>query len=98
MEGPRGDRAGDLPVSSLVAMEGVRLPELERAAVREYWEGVIEACLAEVAGVPRPTSWLATRTEEQRRARREARRATAGVVRELPVRRGGSGPDGREAA
>lgn len=98
MEGPRSDPAGGLPVRSLVAMEGVWLPELERAAVREYWERVIEACRAEVAEAPRPTSWLATRTEEQRRARREARRATAGVVRELPVRRGVSGPDGREAA
>lgn len=98
MEGPRSDPAGGVPVGSLVAMEGVWLPELERVAVREYWERVIEACGAEVADGPRPTSWLATRTEEQRRARRAARRATDAVVRELPVRRGGSAPDGREAA
>ncbi len=98
MEGARGDAHGELGVGELVAMEGVRLPELERAAVREFWERVIEACLAEVAGGPRPTSWLAARSEEQRRERRAARRAAGAVVRELPVRRGVSGPDGREAA
>lgn len=98
MDGPMSDTPGDLPVGSLVAMEGVRLSELERVAVREYWERVIEACRAEVADGPRPTSWLASRSEEQRRARRQARRATGAVVRELPVRRVVSGPDGREAA
>lgn len=98
MEGPRSDPAGR-SAGSFVAMEGARLPECGRLAVREYWERVIEACYGEVAEAPRPTSWLATRTEEQRRARRAARRATGAVVRELPVRGvPAAGPDGREAA
>lgn len=98
MEAEWGEAYGDPTPGELAAIEGMWLPDRERAAVREYWERVMASCRAQVVDRPWPTSWLATRTEEQRRARREARRATAGVVRELPVRRGGSGPDGREAA
>ncbi|MQA16164.1 MAG: hypothetical protein GEV09_19055 [Pseudonocardiaceae bacterium] len=97
MEGPRVRGNGEVTPGELAAMEGVRLSEPDRLLVCEYWERVIGECYAQVADARRPTSWLVSRTAEQRRERRAARRAAGAVVRELPVRVV-SVPDGREAA
>lgn len=69
-----------------------------RRLVREYWERVIEECDAEVVAAPRPTSALLDGSAAERRRRRVERRQVAAVVRELPLRRGAFGPDGREVA
>jgi type VI protein secretion system component VasF len=65
-------------------------------------EQVIDALLKEVdavlADAPRPTSALLNGSAAERRRRRMAHRAMAAVVRALPACRGGSGPDGQEAA
>lgn len=97
MDGARYDSEPGEPTAAELAATNAVLPEYQQRVVREYWERLIEECYAQVADGPRPTSWLATRTEEQRRQRRAARRAAGAVVRELPVRRA-SGPDEREAA
>lgn len=87
----------ELPAAELAAMDSVRLPELERLAVREFWERVVEQCRAEVAKAPRPTSALLDGSAVERRRRRMERRAVAAVVRVLPVRRGVAGRAGRVA-
>jgi hypothetical protein len=82
--------------AELAAIEA-QLPDEQRLAVRDFWEHVIAECRTEVADAPRPTSWLVASTAEQRRIRREARRAAVAAVRALPVRRT-PGPSGSEAA
>jgi hypothetical protein len=88
----------EIAPAELAAMESVRLCASDRRAVQEYWERVIEECRAEVAQAPRPTSALLDGSAAERRRRRRERRAVVAVVRELPVRRAVSGPDGREVA
>ncbi|MGH3976907.1 MAG: hypothetical protein ACRDS9_26845 [Pseudonocardiaceae bacterium] len=65
-------------------------------------EHAIDALLREVdaaaATESRPTSALLDGSAAEQRQRRMERRTVAAVVRALPVRRGASGPDGREAA
>ncbi|MBV9161988.1 MAG: hypothetical protein JO281_10660 [Pseudonocardiales bacterium] len=72
---------------------------------RCYPDGLTEPCIdllidqvqAVLASAPRPTSALVDGSAAERRRSRMERRAVAAVVRALPVRRGGAGPDGRAA-
>ena len=57
---------------------------------------LINRTYAEVAKASRPTSALLDGSAAAQRRRRMERRALAAVIRALPVRRGASGPDGRE--
>lgn len=90
--------SAEVPPADLAAMEFVWLSKPDQRAVREYWDRVIEECHADVAPAPRPTSALLDGSAAERRRRRIERRQAAAVVRELPLRREASGPDGREVA
>jgi hypothetical protein len=58
---------------------------------------LIEQAFDAIAGAPGPTSALADGSAAKRRRRRIERRSVAAVLRELPVRGGVPGPDGRAA-